>query len=247
MTINALAGALQRESSAIQGALPAGLQDVLGTRPMVSHTSPVVTQDLERQRSASPWLPVLAIAALLGGLFWLFSHARTPTTAQIYSRATGSASRAVGDFVVWKLPNNVDLHIPQNGVETRLLGFIRDPARRSDQTTWFVFDRLLFNTGSATLRPGSQEQLNNIAAILKAYPNVNLKVAGYTDNVGSPEENLKLSQERAGMVVADFVREGISPNRLAAEGYGEQYPVADNATEEGRARNRRVSMLVTQK
>jgi outer membrane protein OmpA-like peptidoglycan-associated protein len=247
MTISALAGMLQRESSAIRGALPMGLQDALRTGPAVPHASPVVAQVYERERSTSPWLPALCIAALLGGLFWLFSHARTPSTARIDSR-TGMASRAtLGDFVVRKLPNNVDLNVPENGVEDRLLAYIQNPARRVDTTTWFDFDRLLFITGSPALRPGSQEQLKNIAMILKAYPNVKLRVAGYTDNVGPAEQNLKLSQDRAGVVVAEFVREGVSPDRLVREGYGEQYPVADNTTEAGRAQNRRVSMLVIQK
>jgi outer membrane protein OmpA-like peptidoglycan-associated protein len=249
MTVSALAGVLQRESSAIRTTLPAEVQDALRTTPtMTPNDSPFVGQALEREKSA-PWLTVLGIAALLGGLFWLFSHTRMPRTAQIDSRATGSASRALnaplGDFVVVKLPNNVDLNIPGNGVEGRLLGYIQDPARKG--TTWFDFDRLQFNTGSATLRPGSEEQVNNIAAIMKAYPNVNMKIAGYTDNVGAPEENLKLSQDRCGVVVAELVRDGIAPDRLTAEGYGEQYPMADNSTAEGRARNRRVSMLIIKK
>jgi K(+)-stimulated pyrophosphate-energized sodium pump len=122
-----------------------------------------------------------------------------------------------------------------------------DPAARPDRTTWFDFDRLLFDTGSPSLRPESQEQLNNIAAILQAYPNVRLKVGGYTDNVGGTERNLKLSQDRATSVVVELVNKGVSPNRLSAEGYGEQHPMADNSTEEGRARNRRVSMRVTEK
>src|SRR5581483_1001921 len=141
----------------------------------------------------------------------------------------------------------VNLVIPQRGVETRLLMFVQDPNARVDQNTWFDFDRLVFDPNSATLRPESQEQLNNIAEILKAYPNVHVKVGGYTDNSGNPEDNLKLSQDRANAVVAEEVRRGIAPDRLTAEGYGDQHPVADNSTDEGRAKNRRVSMRVTQK
>jgi OmpA-OmpF porin, OOP family len=251
MTLTGLGSILQRESSAIRGALPAGMPEMLRTGPSVVTTgSPVVAQTLEKEKSGSPWLTALGIAALLGGLFWLFNHSRMPQTAEITPQTTGTASRAetgLGDFVRRKLPGNVNLNVPENGVESRLLVFIQDPSRKVDQVTWFDFDRLLFNTGSATLRPGSQEQLDNIAAILKAYPNVHLKVAGYTDNVGPAEQNLKLSRDRASFVMAELVRDGISPNRLTAEGYGEQYPVASNTSEDGRARNRRISMRVTQK
>jgi K(+)-stimulated pyrophosphate-energized sodium pump len=105
---------------------------------------------------------------------------------------------------------------------------------------------LRFDTGSSNLRPESQEQLNNIAADLTAYPDIRVKVGGYTDNVGSAERNLQLSQARANSVVAELVRKGISPDRLTAEGYGQQNPIADNSTAEGRAQNRRVSVNVTQ-
>jgi K(+)-stimulated pyrophosphate-energized sodium pump len=132
-------------------------------------------------------------------------------------------------------------------MEMRLLNYIQDPNVDLNRVTWFDFDRLLFNTDSATLRPESQEQLRNIVAILKAYPNVNVKVGGYTDNTGDAQHNLQLSQDRADSVVAQLVALGIAPNRLEAQGYGSQFPVADNATAEGRAMNRRISMRVTQK
>ena len=74
-----------------------------------------------------------------------------------------------------------------------------------------------------------------------------MKVGGFTDNVGSADRNLQLSRDRANTVVAGLVRKGVSSDRLAAEGYGEQNPVGDNSTVEGRTRNRRVSMMVTQK
>jgi outer membrane protein OmpA-like peptidoglycan-associated protein len=153
----------------------------------------------------------------------------------------------LGDFVKRTLPNNVALNVPENGVETRLLAFIRDSGATPDRTTWFDFDRLVFDTGSARLLPESQEQLDNVAAILLAYPNVRVKIGGYTDNVGGTEQNLRLSQSQANSVVAELVRKGVSPERLDAEGYGEQYPIADNSTEEGQAKNRRVSMRITEK
>jgi outer membrane protein OmpA-like peptidoglycan-associated protein len=132
-------------------------------------------------------------------------------------------------------------------VEARLLSFIQDPTRGIDPALSFNFDHLLFNTNSATLRPGSQEQLGNIAAILRAYPNVHIKIGGHTDNIGSSQQNLKLSQQRANGVMAQLVVLGISPDRLEAQGYGDQAPVAANTTAEGRAKNRRISMSVTQK
>ena len=76
---------------------------------------------------------------------------------------------------------------------------------------------------------------------------VHMRIGGYTDNTGSADANVKLSNDRANNVMAELVRMGISQDRLEAKGYGADHPVADNSTEEGRAQNRRISMLVTQK
>lgn len=156
-------------------------------------------------------------------------------------------SLGLGAFSEFALPNGVKLNIPESGIERKLIAFIEDKTKAVDKETWFSFDRLTFDTGKATLQPSSQEQLNNIAEILKAYPVVELKVGGYTDNVGDPKANLKLSQARAETVMAEVVKLGIDQKRLAAEGYGDQHPVADNATEEGRQKNRRVDCRVSKK
>ena len=100
---------------------------------------------------------------------------------------------------------------------------------------------MLFDTRKATLRPASQEQLTNIAAILRAYPPVKIGIGGYTDNTGDAAANLRLSGERADNVRAELVRLGIDPSRVSAEGYGAENPIADNFTEEGRQKNRRIA------
>ena len=132
-------------------------------------------------------------------------------------------------------------------MENKLIAFIEDTKRSVDDKTWFTFDRLTFETGKATLKPESQEQLQNIAEILKAYPKVMLKLGGYTDNMGDPQSNLKLSQQRAETVMADLVKLGVEAGRLKAEGYGQEHPVADNSTEEDRAKNRWIELRATSK
>jgi K(+)-stimulated pyrophosphate-energized sodium pump len=153
----------------------------------------------------------------------------------------------LGNYVPRTLVDGTVITVPERGVENRLLAFIVDTSRVPDTTTWFDFDRLLFNTGSATLQPQSKDQLQDIAAILKAHPNAHVKIGGYTDNVGSAASNLALSQERADSVRSQLVSMGVDASRLSAEGYGEEHPVGDNSTDAGRAMNRRISMLVTQK
>ena len=100
-----------------------------------------------------------------------------------------------------KLPDGSELSVPSLGVEARLVKFLNDGPAAVDNTAWFDFDRLLFATGKATLQSASQEQLINIAAILNAYPQVRIRIGGYTDNTGDPGTNLRLSEERANNVM----------------------------------------------
>ena len=166
-------------------------------------------------------------------------------------KAVSDAAKAImdklGKFLAVKLPNGVELKVPEFGVEKKLIAFIEDKGKPVDKTTWFSFDRLDFETGSATLKPSSAEQLKNIAEIMKAYPKVALKIGGYTDNVGNADANLKLSRMRAENTMQELVKLGVDAKRLEAQGYGEKHPVADNATEEGRQKNRSIDLRVTRK
>jgi outer membrane protein OmpA-like peptidoglycan-associated protein len=248
------ARALVNESVGAQGLLPPGVQRYWqhGTPTLASdpNAKPLSIHTVAEPKRAPGWLWLLPALLLIPLLLWLFNreHERQISrAAQAASERARAGANTLGNFVTRTLPSNVVLNVPERGMESRLLAFIQDPTMSADQITWFDFDRLLFNTNSAQLRPESQEQLRNIADILKAYPNVHVKVGGYTDNTGDAQYNLKLSQDRADGVVAQLISLGIAPDRLEAQGYGEQYPVADNSTEEGRAKNRRISMRVTQK
>jgi len=109
-------------------------------------------------------------------------------------------------------------------------------------------DRLYFETGKTTLRAASQEQLKDLAAILKANPSTELKLGGYTDNTGDSAQNLALSLQRANVAKAELVKFGIAESRVSAEGYGQQYPVcAENNTAECKAQNRRIDVRVAKK
>ena len=249
LTASGLASSLKSEAGSFQRFLPAGLGSILsGATGAVSSATTAAAGATKR------WLwPVVLLAALLLAALWFFNRAKQPAGEAMNSMgnaisttATNTAA-ALGDFFKTKLPNGVELNIPQNGIENKLITFINDPSKPVDDTTWFNFDRLLFDTGQATLQPSSQEQLTNIAQILKAYPNVHVKIGGYTDNTGDPQANMALSDARAKNVMDALVAQGVDASRLTSEGYGDQHPVADNSTEEGRAMNRRIALRVTQK
>jgi outer membrane protein OmpA-like peptidoglycan-associated protein len=209
-----------------------------------------------------PWIALIIACAVI---FFVW---RSCSTQEVGQKATETAQQAstvvqdtakkveekarvawaaLGKFFSKKLPSGVELNIPELGVENKLIAFIEDPQRPVDDKTWLSLDRLTFETGKATLKPESQEQLENLAEILKAYPNVTIKISGYTDNTGDPQANLRLSQQRADAVLADLVNLGVDACHLKAEGDGPEHPIADNGTEEGRAKNRRIDIRVTSK
>jgi outer membrane protein OmpA-like peptidoglycan-associated protein len=105
---------------------------------------------------------------------------------------------------------------------------------------------VFFDYNKTELKTESKPDLNRAIEFLKANPNVRIEIAGHTDDKGDDAYNKRLSQTRAESVRSYFMNGGIDASRLTATGYGEEQPVADNGTEEGRARNRRVELRVTQ-
>jgi len=236
---------------------PAGLANALGLSSLSNiggSTINMVEETTKKSSSFLKWLIPLILAFVI--IFFLLKDCNNKTveseTGSLDSVTTEvtktvDALTSLGAFGEFTLPSGIKLNIPEFGVERKLISFVEDKTKPVDKTTWFTFDRLEFETGGTNLKPSSQEQLKNIAEILKAFPAVELKIGGYTDNTGSAQTTLRLSQQRADNTMAELVKLGVNKSRLSAEGYGDQHPVADNATEEGRQKNRRIDLRVTNK
>ena len=206
-------------------------------------------------------VPVLGMIALGAASVWWFAHqaesvhgttappvaATTPPSAAAAAARAPTPSPAAAALVKQTICDGQLLEVGANGVESMLIAFLDDKTSVIGPNTRFSFDRIEFETDSAALKPSSRAQVKNIAAIMKCYPTLEIKIAGHTDSKADDAYNLKLSQERADSAKGELVALGVAPSRLAAEGYGEQFPIATNDTEEGRARNRRTDIVVTKK
>ena len=104
---------------------------------------------------------------------------------------------------------------------------------------------ILFDVGHATLKTDLMTSLAKIAGILSVYQQFDVSIEGNTDNTGSEEFNMTLSQQRAENVMNFLIEQGIAQNRLTAKGLGMTMPIADNSTKEGRQKNRRVDLVIT--
>ena len=123
--------------------------------------------------------------------------------------------------------------------------FVADiPLQPIESRAMVVLKNVFFGTNETTLKPGSIVELDQVVALLKDNPTVKILITGHTDNVGKPEDNLKLSEGRALSVVNYLVSKGIAKDRLAHKGFGATKPIAGNDTEEGRAENRRTELEV---
>jgi outer membrane protein OmpA-like peptidoglycan-associated protein len=129
----------------------------------------------------------------------------------------------------------------------RLRGALSQVAQTEESARGYVVSLgdILFDTNQASLKPQAEVALAKLAGILLVVVELRARVEGHTDSSGSPEHNLQLSRARAESVVAFLVGQGVAAERLEAAGFGSEHPVADNATREGRGRNRRVEIVLS--
>lgn len=149
--------------------------------------------------------------------------------------------------------NGTPLQGYANGMESRMIEFLRSGGYTNAandealKNTWYDFDNVNFQMASATaLEPGSEGQIQNLAEILKAYPDAKIKIGGYTDKTGDAATNKKLSQDRADFIKSELTRMGVGAQVTDAEGYGsEQAKVDASASDAERATDRKMSVRFT--
>jgi outer membrane protein OmpA-like peptidoglycan-associated protein len=214
------------------------------------------------EKSGTNWLLWLLIAIVLIALFWYLMRSCNKNaapmppadTTNVAKPDTTSVSAAppaapAHESMKVKLPDGTELDAWKGGIEDKLVAFLNDPNAKPGKDVWFDFDDLNFETGSAKITPESQKQINNIAAILKAYPKVKIKIGGYTDKTGDSTANMKLSANRAKATADAIKAAGAKETQLlGAEGYGSMYAKAEaNAADEERKMDRRISVSVREK
>lgn len=251
---------LTGQRSQITNAIPSGL-NLSGVFDSSVHrvTDTVYEPAYTEKKTGTNWLlPVLLLLAAIA-VIWLFARSCNKNASSASSVDTSTTivpvpdvsttTEPVRESLKVRLPGGIQIDAYKGGIEDRLVAFLNDPNSKADKDVWFDFDNLNFETGSARITVESQVQVNNIAAILKAYPKVKVKIGGHTDVTGDAAANMKLSQERADAVVAAIKAAGANATQLlGGEGYGSQFAKATtDAPDAEKRKDRRIAVSVREK
>jgi outer membrane protein OmpA-like peptidoglycan-associated protein len=249
----AIASLLSSQKSSILSAVPAGLNlgKFFETPKKVEHHIHTV---VEEKKSNLLWY-ILAGLGAIALLLLLFRGCLDKNKEAAAVEVHDTTVVVKTDIVTVtkeplkvKLPNGVELDAYKGGIEDLLVAFLLDPNAKPGNDNWFDFNDLNFKFGTAEIVPESRKEVDNIAEILKAFPNTKIKLGGYTDKVGDEAANKKISGERAAAVAAALKELGVGGQVEGAEGYGSEfakYPAS--APEEDRLKDRRVSVSVRAK
>jgi outer membrane protein OmpA-like peptidoglycan-associated protein len=237
-----------REGAAVDARVDSRLNS---RRAAAAVDSPVVERGREVgspaiRRVAGPerkgWLaPLVLLGALMLIAIPLLRAMRRPVihTQVLRNLPAEAVSRAT---IPLALPNGQSLTVARGSAAYRLATFLggndATPAR-------FTLSPMNFEFASTQLTPESLATVDEMAAILRAYPTATIRVESYTDSIGTAAANLDLSRDRSETVKGLLGGKGIDPTRVTTAGLGQENPIASNETESGRAQNRRTDIVVT--
>jgi outer membrane protein OmpA-like peptidoglycan-associated protein len=221
-------------------------------------TQPRSTYAREPEHQGRSWFwPVAATVAALALLWGMWPRHREPNvavrdTAQAVGGEVVPSMPATAPGVVAAgriaLPSGDTISAADNSPESRLVLFLRDPARRPDKTTWIALDQAQFDQGSANLSPNADAQIANVAMILKAFPNASVKIGGYADATGgNAAANKKIALARAEAIRKALIAKGVVASHLAAEAEGTSHAAMDTSAMAAAPTTGRVAVLVTRK
>jgi len=240
-------------------------RDVLVEDPIIPASAHIRRNDdppreEEKKKGAGLWWILIPIILLL---LWFFfgkgcnreeapvsdAHVDSLITDTMVNEAAVPTTEIVRESIMVTLPNDTVINAYKGGIEDQLVQFLNsDYKSLSDEELkdrWFDFDNLNFATGTANILPESQVQVDNLVAILAAFPDAKVKLGGYTDKTGDEAINKKLSNDRAIAVKNAFEAKGVGDRVMATEGYGSEFAkFPADAPESDRVKDRRVAISV---
>ncbi|MCD7970585.1 MAG: OmpA family protein [Alistipes sp.] len=251
---------LESEKPKIMADIPSNIYSILGLSPVLGNKETV----REPEKKNNGWIIWLIICLLLLLLLWFWWRSCNrnrveQNRANHIERVEPQPEREVAvvhqdnnnDRVRTEitLPDGKTINVYRRGAEERMVNYLNSDAYKNAseddlKDRWFEFDNIEFEFASADeLTAGSEEQLRNIAQILKSYPDAKVRIGGYADKVGSDPSNMELSKRRAEFIKSYFEKQGVNGSRIDTRGFGEEYAkYPANAPDSLRAKDRDIAL-----
>ncbi|MCD7916162.1 MAG: OmpA family protein [Tannerellaceae bacterium] len=235
-SLSGLLSQLREEKNTFVGYIPSAVASKYGFSTLTDTNKKTVYETPITEKKGSGWWKWLLLIALLLLLFfwWRSCHDRKvdhvygydeTTVVKVdttdYDRPVATNARTYTDL---RLPDSTTLHVYKGGIEEKMVNYLNsnDYTNVSEDELnkkWFEFDNVNFAFGSSTeFVDGSEDQIRNIAAILKSYPNAKIKIEGKADRRGSDEANMQISRARAKTIQSILARDGVGSQVVAVEG-----------------------------
>jgi len=267
MNVNGLRSFLNSEKKKTLNLLPAGIfmEGIMGFENLSGISGKFATAGTQtvREKRQIKWVIPAIIIALAAGAIWYFLIRQQPTELSSVPPvqktvpakdtkdtvvATVATPVTDGRYSV-KLPDGKLLYVKKGSMEDQLATFFNDPKSKPSRRFLFNFDQVKFNTGTAVITKESMTQIENVAVILKSFPNARIKIAGFNEKGGDSVLNSELSENRAESIAQALKTAGVISGQITgAEGFGSDFAqYAPDDPDSLRAKDKRISISVRAK
>lgn len=261
LSMSAVMAGLRQERGSVVKEIPVKVGRAAGISGMCSSSAPVAGRDGKRNNWLV-WLIIVLIVVIIvflsirscnrNGGGEVVAVTENVTVVPTAPAAQTAAAKEGLTFVEHKLPDGRTIRVAEGGCEDCMLKYLQSDAYRKATNeelskNWIQFDKIDFMHDSETALAGnSMEQLDNIAAILKNYPDVRIRIGGFADKTGTRAVNYEISKKRAEYIKSILVKDGIPADRISTEGFGKEFAtVPADATAAQRAVDRSIAMRFT--
>ncbi len=258
MNASGLKSFLNSQKKKIFNELPAGIfmEGVMGFENFtgIAEKFKIVENPIPQEKGASKWVLPVILGLIALGVFWYYMNKQRPPEASkktavdtvVTPKDTSRPVVVTENPDAVKLPDGTLLPAIKGGIEDQLLLFFSDPESRPSRRFFFTFDKLNFNTGSATITNESMVQIQNVALILKSYPKARIKIGGFNDKGGDSIAKKALSDMRAVNVAAALKSAGANSGQITGvEGFGSDFAkFPADAADSSKAKDNRISISI---
>ena len=260
MNVNGLRSFLNSEKKITLNQLPAGifLEGIVGFEHVsgLSEKFAGIEPKTVREKQKINWVIPIVLIVVAAGAIWYFLIRQEPDelssvpvvhqTVPVKDTLAIAATPITDSRYSVKLPAGKLLYVNKGSMEDQLAGFFNDPKSKPSRRFLFSFDQVKFNTGTAIITKESMTQIENVAVILKSFPNARIKIAGFNEKGGDSVLNSTLSENRAEAVAKALKTAGVNSGQITgAEGFGSDFAqYAPDAADSLRARDRRIAISV---